>query len=133
MNDTELLAVFESQCISNDDWSHEYHIRIAAIYLIHNDFKSALNKVKDGIKKLNATNDVPESQFRGFHATLTVGWLKVVATKLQTSKSKSSLELIETCPELLDPRMLNEFYTTERLMSLEAKARFVEPDLKPLD
>ena len=133
MDDTELLNAFENQSISNDDWSHEYHIRIAAIYLMLNDFETALIKVKAGIKKLNAVNEVPDSQFRGFHETLTIGWLKLVSSRLYKSKTDSSLELIEKNKDLLNPRLLNEYYSTEKLMSLEAKASFIEPDLMTFD
>lgn len=133
MDDTELLNAFENQSISNDDWSHEYHIRIAAIYLMLNDFETALIKVKAGIKKLNAVNEVPDSQFRGFHETLTIGWLKLVSSRLYKSKTDSSLELIEKNKDLLNPRLLNEYYSTDKLMSLEAKASFIEPDLMTFD
>ena len=133
MDDTELLNAFENQSISNDDWSHEYHIRIAAIYLMLNDFETALIKVKAGIKKLNAVNEVPDSQFRGFHETLTIGWLKLVSSRLYKSKTDSSLELIEKNKDLLSPRLLNEYYSTDKLMSLEAKANFIEPDLMTFD
>jgi hypothetical protein len=132
MNDAELLKAFESQSISNDDWSHEYHIRVASIYLSNLDFDTALDKVKSGIKQLNAVNKVPESQFRGFHETLTLGWLKLVVAKLNEHEVATSLELITQCPDLLNSRLLSEYYSPDRLMSLEAKKRFIEPDLKPL-
>ena len=132
LSDKELLTLFEHQAISNDDWSHEFHIRIAAIYLLTNDFEAALEKIKSGIRKLNAVNHVPESQFRGFHETLTIGWLQLVSTKLNSSQTDSSLSFLEACPELLNSRLLNDYYSRDRLMSLEAKAGFIEPDLKLL-
>lgn len=132
MNDKELLLAFESQSISNEDWSHEYHIRVALIYLYSNKFETALEKVKTGIKKLNSVNQVPESQFRGFHETLTVGWLKLLASRLSSSRV-SSLELIENNKDLLNSRLLSEYYSSDKLMSLEAKSKFIEPNLKPFD
>jgi len=132
MNDVELIAAFENQSINNDAWSHEYHIRVASIYLRAYEFDVALDKVKVGIKKLNAVNGVPESQFRGFHETLTVGWLRLVNSKLNSSQSVSSLDLLEDYPELLNSRLLNDYYSRDRLMTLEAKANFIEPDLKTL-
>jgi len=130
MNDLELLTLFEKQAIANEDWSHEYHIRIAAIYLAKHAFEQALDKVKKGIKKLNAVNEVPESQFRGFHETITVGWLKLVDSKLKEIDVSTSLELIDRFTELLNSRLLSEYYSSDRLMSLEAKKNFIEPDLK---
>ena len=132
LSDTELLSLFEQQKISNVDWTHALHIRVASIYLKNFAFDAALNKLKVGIKKLNAVNAVPESQFRGFHETLTVGWLKLVRIKLSSSKSDASLDLLEEFPELLNSRLLNEYYSHDYLMSLRAKTNFVEPDLKPL-
>jgi len=133
MNDAELLGAFETQSISNEDWSHEYHIRVAAIYLYSNDFENALDKVKSGIKKLNAANGVPESQFRGFHETLTVAWLKLVSMRLNKKDIRSSIELIQENTDLLNSRLLSEYYSVERLMSLEAKSNFIEPDIKMFD
>ena len=133
MDDTELLTLFESQSISNEDWSHEYHIRIAAIYLLANGFEKALDKVKTGIKKLNAVNEVPVSQFRGFHETLTVAWLKLVSSRLHNYKVVNSLELIDKYQDLLNPRLLGEYYSDGKLMSDEAKIKFVQPDIKAFD
>ncbi len=133
LTDSELLKLFEQQAISNDDWSHDLHIRVACIYLNAYAFDVALDKIKVGIKKLNEVNKVPESQFRGFHETLTVGWLKLVKNKLEASKVTSSLELLEAFSELLNSRLLSDYYSEEYLMSLEAKANFIEPDLKPLE
>lgn len=132
LSDTELLELFERQAISNDDWSHTLHIRIATIYLMRNSLNSALQKIRDGIKKLNETNAIPESQFRGFHETLTIAWVKVVAGKIAQANPQSSLDLLEQHPDLLNARLLNAYYSPERLMSLEAKANFIEPDIKPL-
>lgn len=129
-SDIELLNLFERQEISNDDWTHTLHIRIASIYLKKHNFDRALEKVKSGIKKLNTENKVPESQFRGFHETLTVAWLRLVQTKLNTSKAPTSLHLLVEHPELLNSRLLNDYYSDDRLMSLEAKIKFLEPDLK---
>ena len=131
-SDKELLELFERQKISNDDWTHTLHIRVASIYLQNYDFETALEKVKSGIKKLNAENKVPDSQFRGFHETLTIAWLRLVQTKLNTSDASTSLHLLVEYPELLNSRLLNDYYSHERLMSLEAKACFIEPDLKLL-
>jgi len=130
MNDSDLLDAFENQSISNEDWSHEFHIRIAAIYLFYNDFDEALVKVKLGIQKLNAANKVPNSQFRGFHETLTIGWLKLIDARLRNSTLSSSLELINKNRDLLNSRLLSNYYSSDRLMSLEAKAKFIEPDIR---
>lgn len=130
MNDVELLTAFESQSISNDDWSHTYHVRIGFIYLSSHEFDKALELVKSGIKKLNKANQVPESQFRGFHETLTVGWLKLIDSQMRKSKFNSSIHLLEKFHELLNSRLLSEYYSPDRLMSLEAKESYIEPDLK---
>lgn len=134
MNDTELQRRFEDQSILNHDFSHEKHIRIAYIYLSQNDFEQGLEMIIAGIKKLNAVNKVPEAlRTRGFHQTLTLAWAKLVKVRLQDGKFGSSLDFLEQYPELLDPRLVNEYYSTEYLMSWEAKRGFVEPDIKSLE
>ncbi len=133
LTDLELLSLFEEQAISNEAWTHEYHIRVASIYLKSYSFEEAVDRVKQGIKKLNAANSVPESQFRGFHETITLGWLRLLRFKLHSKHANSSLDLIEKCPELLNSKLLNEYYSEARLMSLEAKQNFIEPDIKTLE
>lgn len=134
MNDQKLLERFEDQSILNHDFSHEKHIRVAYIYLSQNSFEKGHELIIDGIKKLNAVNAVPEEvRTRGFHQTLTIAWAKLVYLRLEDNDFESSLDFLEHYPELLNTRLVNAYYSTEYLMSWQAKREFVEPDIKAFE
>jgi len=134
MDDSDLQILFERQNILNTDFSHEKHIRIAFIYLSQNSFEHGLELIVSGIKQLNAANKVPgELRTRGFHQTITIAWAKLVAQRLENYAFTSSQEFLKKYPDILNPRLLNDYYTTERLMSWEAKREFIEPDIKAFD
>jgi|GEM_PF-2991753 hypothetical protein len=56
----------------------------------------------------------------------------VYAANRLTGPHESSAEFCAAHPELLDKLLLRRFYSRERIMTLQAKAEFVEPDLTPL-
>ena len=61
MTDTELLALFESQELPFDLWTHRIHVRIAYLYVKKLPFEEALAKLRNGIQAYNSRNNVEES------------------------------------------------------------------------
>jgi len=85
-----------------------------------------------GIIRLNASHGLVETAARGYHETITRVWLAVVRQLMQEVAAESSLAFVEACGDRLAKDALLRHYSRERLMSVEARARFVEPDLAPL-
>ena len=54
------------------------------------------------------------------------------AALMKEMPAESSLAFVEACGDRLAKDALLRHYSRERLMSVEARARFVEPDLAPL-
>lgn len=133
LTDAELLARFEDCTLPAEQWHHAEHIRIAYLYLRQHDFPEALNRMRAGLKALNTAQNVPESLDRGYHETLTRGWLQLVHVMLaEYGSAESSLAFLEAHPELSQRKALRLFYSRDRLMSWEAKREFLAPDLAPL-
>ncbi len=133
LNDAELLAQFESCTLPADRWHHAEHIRIAYLYLRVEPFLAAMDRMRRGLKALNAAQAVPESLDRGYHETLTRGWLHLVQVILdEYGPAESSLAFLEAHPELSQRKTLRLFYSRDRIVSWQAKTEFVEPDLAPL-
>lgn len=133
LSDTELLAQFEGCTLPAERWHHAEHIRTAYLYLRRQDFPEALNRMRAGLKALNAAQRVPESLDRGYHETLTRAWLQLVQVILdEYGPAESSLAFLEAHPELSQRKSLRLFYSRDRILSSQAKAEFVEPDLAPL-
>jgi hypothetical protein len=67
-----------------------------------------------------------------YHATITVAWLQCVAVHMQRWGTESFAEFIERNPELLDPKVLEHFYSRELIVGEPARSGWVDPDLRPL-
>ena len=133
LTDAELLAQFEDCTLPAERWHHAEHIRIAYLCLRQHPFPDALNRMRAGLKALNTAQAVPESLDRGYHETLTVAWLRLVQVILaEYDPAENALSFFEQHPELSQRKTLRLFYSRDRIMSWQAKAEFVEPDLAPL-
>jgi hypothetical protein len=136
MTDEELLKRFEAQAISRGEWTHRAHVRVAYLYLSAAQFEEALVKIRGGIQRLNAANKVPEGPDMGYNETTTVAFAHLIAATMRAYgavfPTASSEEFCDRHPQLMMAHVLRLFYSPERRMHPDAKARFVEPDLAPL-
>ena len=134
MNDPEFLAAFESCTLPFDEWRHRAHVRVAFLYLSQFDLTEATDPMRSGIQAHNAAHGVEESLHSGYHETTTQAFMQLIHLAIQRrGPLRDSQHFCEQHPELLDRRVLLEYYTRERIMSPEAKRFFVAPDLAPLD
>ena len=134
VDDREFLARFEAAAIPSAEWMHRDHVRMAFLYLADRPFDTALEAIRTGIQQLNRANCVPEGPKTGYHETVTVAWARIVAATIEAhgSLSSSSAAFLDENPHLLAKTLLRLYYTRDRILSAEAKAVFVTPDLAPL-
>ena len=129
----KIIAVvksFEDGTISREDWRHAEHLTVALYYLSHHDFETALVKMRGGIFNLLKSFGVDLSKEMPYHETMTVFWMR---TADDFRKSKNGASFVEICNELIDKFDKNyplRFYSREFLFSDEARAKFVEGDLR---
>lgn len=136
MSDPELLEAFESQSLTHEQWNHRAHLRVAYMYLSEHGFEQGFIRIRDGIKKLNAVHQVPESLDRGYHETITHAFARIVSVMIKAHNEPlgitNSEGFCEAHPHLLQKTVLRLYYTRSRIMTAQAKAEFVEPDIGPL-
>lgn len=133
MTDAEFLEAFEACTIPHAAWTHRAHIRMAYLVLRREAFERAVDTVRAGIQKLNASQNTPEALDRGYHETLTCAWLRLVDSAIRHYGAGEDFEAFAAQhPHLLCRTQLRLFYTRDRIMSWEAKRAFVAPDLAPL-
>lgn len=125
MTDDEFLDAFEAAVIPRPDWTHDAHVRMAWLYLNRYPAADALERVRNGIQKLNVRNGVLE----GYHETITVAFVRVISARLLHAEPYESFRARN--PDLYDRSLcpILKHYTRERLFSAEARAGFLEPDL----
>jgi hypothetical protein len=133
MDDDAFLKDFASCAIPHDRWRHRDHIKTAYLYLVRHPFDEALDRMRAGIQALNRAHKTPETLERGYHETITLAWFLLVAAALREHGAAENADTFcDRHPDLTDKNALRRFYSRDRIMSLEAKAAFVEPDLTPL-
>jgi hypothetical protein len=132
MDDQELWQAFGSASLPEKDWTHRGHLRVAWLYSQGHPLDEAHVLMRVGIIRLNAFHGLVETPARGYHETITRVWLVIVRALMKEVPAASSLAFVEACGDRLGRDALLRHYSRERLMSVEARARFVEPDLAPL-
>jgi hypothetical protein len=130
--DKEFLAAFENCTLPFDEWHHRAHVKVAYLYLRELPFDEALEKARANIQRYNAATNTPETLERGYHETITVAWMRLVQFTLREyGPSVSADEFLAAQEHLLNRKALRFFYSRDRIVSWQAKEKFVEPDLAP--
>jgi hypothetical protein len=133
MNDDEHLRQFEDQSLPLDCWNHRAHLKVAYLYLTRFPFDEALGRMRAGVRAYNAAHNITDSPTSSYHETLTQAWLQLVYTTLrQFGPAASADAFFDAQSQLGQKRSVLLFYSRDRIMSAEAKASFIAPDLAPL-
>ncbi|MGD9693675.1 MAG: hypothetical protein AB7G17_06520 [Phycisphaerales bacterium] len=139
MNDADLLAAFLAPSLPEKEWTHRAHIRVGWILLETTSAPTprarldrAFTRMRDGLHILNASHNVRDEPTRGYHETITLAFMRVLDAARREIHTPDSDSFCDARPDLMTKLVLLKHYSRERIMSAEAKARFIEPDLEPL-
>jgi hypothetical protein len=130
-----LVRRFDDCTLPRAEWTHAAHLTVALWFLLEFDWPEATERVRRGIRRYNAAHGIQPTPTGGYHETLTLFWLRVVRAFLEAERNEARA-LVHLANELAathDKGLPLSHYTRELLFSPEARAHWVEPDLKPLD
>jgi hypothetical protein len=116
METTTLIDAFEAGEINGAEFRHEHHVRVAWGLAARYGPEEGRRRMSAGIREMAARAGRPEA----YHETITRAWFELIA---------SARDLF-TAPELFDKRLLERFYSPERLAA--GRAHWVSPDRAPL-
>jgi adenylate kinase family enzyme len=131
-----LGARFEACAIPAKEWTHAAHLVVGLWHVHRYGADGALLRLRTGIRRLNESHGGVNSEANGYHETITVVYVQLLAQYLESSQSDMSLDMraIELLGGPLAARdMLFTFYSRERLMSTTARLGWVEPDRAPVN
>lgn len=127
----ELVESFESCAVPPAEFDHGAHLAVALWYLSRMTPAEATERMRAGLHRYTTHNNAQAN----YNETLTLFWLKLVRHFL--AQTDAALPLAERANELLaaysDSKLAFEYYSRELIQTPEAKASWIEPDLKPLD
>ena len=124
-----------ARTLARPEWTHEAHLA-ATTYLLLKRPDIDIDKELPGIiRRFNESVGGVNSDTEGYHETITRVFLRGV--RLFLAEADTSEPLHELVNELLLSPMGKRdwplrFYSPERLFSVDARRRFVEPDLQAL-
>jgi hypothetical protein len=128
-----LVARFADATLPQAEWTHRAHLTVALWYAAHHPPAEALDLVRAGILRLNAVHGVPTTPTRGYHETITRFYLRLVAHHLEQAPTGAWDVRANRLVDALGSRDLPlRHYSEARLKSAEARAGWLEPDLRPL-
>lgn len=130
-----LVRSFEFCILPRAEWTHRAHLTVALWYCKAHSFADATRLMREGIKKYNHAHGIVQTPTGGYHETMTLFWLRIVRKYLaELSPGTRSLVSLanDLCERYGDKHLPFAYYTRERILSPEARAHWVEPDLKEL-
>ena len=129
-----LVLAFESCTLPREAWNHRAHLTVGLWYLAKHERALATNLIRESIQKYNHACGIIQTKDSGYHETITLFYVWLVSKYLSSATESSLVELVNRLLDTYgDKRFPLEYYSEEKLMSWEARAGWVEPDLKPLD
>lgn len=131
-----LISAFESCMLPRGEWNHRAHLTVGLWYLVRHEKAEATELIRQNIQKYNRAHGILTTKESGYHETITLFFIRVVSKYLSEAGSASS-SIVALLNGLIasygDKNLPLRYYSKERLMSWEARTRWVEPDLKPLN
>lgn len=130
-----LVRRFEDCTLRREEWTHAAHLTVALWHLLVYDWPESVAHVRAGIQRYNAAHGIRTTPTGGYHETLTIFWLRHVRAFLEDGRNeaRSLVALANDLADSADKSLPLTFYTRELLFSTEARATWVEPDLKSFD
>ncbi len=125
-----LVFQFENCTLPRESWTHQAHLSVALWYLFHLPREQATGRIRNGIQLYNESLGIGT----GYHETMTLAWIEILAGFLQESSAEGNLaELVERATVRFGiSDYLLQFFSRDRLFSELARREWVEPDLARL-
>ncbi len=122
---------FEACTLPKPRWTHQAHLLVGLWYLSHHPAAKALPIVRGRIRAYNEAVGTENTDSGGYHETLTRFFLNSIAGHMSRHPEESlpeSLALLLKAPLARSSWPL-QFYSRERLFSVQARREWLEPDL----
>jgi len=122
--DEAFLAEVLAGRVPPDGFGHGQHVRLAFLLIARYGFSEGADRTYEAIEGLSLRH----GHGRKFHATLSTLWPRLVAAHMGRA-AEGFGAFVAREHALLDKTLPYRFYSSKRMWSDAARARFVEPDL----
>jgi hypothetical protein len=135
--DTGHVVAVETTRIARDNWTHEAHIAYAAWVLLLHGPEGALDRIRIAIHRLNESFGNRNTDNAGYHETITAFYVRALDATIDAERARhpaaTDLESAMHCVEAFRDRTIPyRYWSKERLLSREARAAWLRPDVASL-
>ena len=120
--------------LPKQEWTHHAHLRVGLWHVMHHSAEEALALLRARIRALNESHGVANTETAGYHESITRFYVWQIAAFLDASDRTRPID--ELAGQLIlrygDKALPLRYWTKDRLMTVEARLGWVEPDLAPL-
>jgi hypothetical protein len=132
----DLVKRFEEKTLPKEEWTHKAHLTVGMTFLWNHTPDEAICFLRSDIINYNEAVGKENSPYSGYHETMTLFWVWVMMMfRIQYCKEYNFLEA--TNAFLSSPYASKDFpmsyYSKDVIVSVRARARWVEPDLLPME
>jgi hypothetical protein len=126
------LLAFETGTLPKERWTHAAHILTGGCYVHGYGEAAAIARMRARVSAYNLAVGGQNTATSGYHETVTVFWIKLLATRPAASISRSDFAH-RAVRELVDRRdIYADYYDFDILKSEAARRTWIEPTLRPL-
>jgi hypothetical protein len=130
-----IAARFAAAAIPAVDRTHETHLMIGAWHVARFGPDAALDRLRAGIRALNAAHGTIDSDTRGYHETITRAYVRLIASFIGGRPEGEALDATVAAllaSPLAARDVMARHYSKALLFSVAARRGWVEPDREPL-
>lgn len=131
---TRLIEGFADCTLPCHEWTHQAHLIVGLWYCSRHEATDALNLLRERIKRYNLACGKQNTETSGYHETITRFFVWYLTRYLHNADPQHSFVTLvnDFCAHHVERSSPLKFYSSERLMSVEARLGWVEPDLQVL-
>ena len=131
----DFIAAFEAGTLPKARWTHGAHLLTGACYVHRFGESAATDRMRTCVRRYNEAVGGQNTETSGYHETVTVAWIKLLAKLLRESKPIGRAEFAHLAVERFqhDRGILRRYYDFDVVNSVDARKRWIPPTLAPLD
>ena len=127
-SDADFLRALEDCSLPPDEFNHRAHVRAAYLCLQQGDFAAALLRVQRAIRNFASHHGQPGR----YHETVTVAYVALIQQHIcERGDSGDWAAFAAGNPELFEPGLIGQYYSSEQLATPTARRVFLLPRPAP--
>jgi hypothetical protein len=130
---TQTVEQFEATTLPTWAWTHEAHLICGLSLLSRFGIENAPSAMRERVVKYNEAVGKINSDTSGYHETVTFFWLKAIWERLSVDGKinfdQATLDALLSNIDLAYRNLFLKSYSEKLILSVEARRKYVEPDL----